>query len=354
MQMPKGDDLDQLRARHRSWMEQQRRGALAGAAKRIERFSDFARSRGVDMSTVAFDWAQAVGVVACGKGIVRSLLGPTRRDRDGLAFFDDLAAALPASTAGCFVGPEFIVMADSCFRRGMHPQLNWAPRFTEIFWELEGVGARSIAIDEDRVRVDVDGPELMELDTWYGPGFNQDIATIPAVVTKLRPPPEAGPRFTEFFFANAHCLDVKWSESGGIKSFQALELKAERARVEREGTLWHPARYLHAEFDLQAKIFRHLDGAIQFLSDQEWGIRSGSDFNLARKSLDHVKPRSRKLFKINGRVQPAVFVELCCQFLHANPLASEYFAGEWPEHVRDAVARLRAGQLRMDEAPDAE
>ena len=66
------------------------------------------------------------------------------------------------------------------------------------------------------------------------------------------------------FFADAYCLDIKWSESDGIKSFQALEMKVESIQIKIEGKHYFPSRYLHAEFDLAANCFDTLTARFSF------------------------------------------------------------------------------------------
>jgi hypothetical protein len=351
--MSSSAELDLMLASHRSRLAEEARLELSNAAHDIKRFTAYAASRGVTLGADSFEYLPTIGIVATAPGLSRRLLGPMRTERDGLLAFGDIAARLPPSKlqAGYFLGPEYMLMADSCFRRGMYPADNWAPRFIEIFWESNFSGAEKyIGIDEDRVRVDVDGPAYFERDTWYGAPFKEDIRLITPGTVKLRPPIGVGPRFVDFFFAQAYCWDIKWTEANGIKTFQALELKTESVQLDLEGIVHFPARYMHAEFDVSANSFRHFDGAIQLFRETEYFQRRDSDFNVIKKTLDHVKARSRKVFKLNGQIKTEDWVELCCHFLPANPLTFEYFTGAYPSHVSDAVARARSGALRLDDA----
>ena len=195
----------------------------------------------------------------------------------------------------------------------MHKNANFAPRFIEVFWNFRGAGVlKYLAIDEDRVRLDIDGSIYVELDTWFGARFNKDIAIIPSGLVKLRPPLDLSPIRVEFFFASAYCLDIRWDQEGSIKTFQALELKAENVTVEVNGEQFHPARYLHAEYDTTTRTFRHFDGAVQLYKSDEYLVRRDSDFNYNLKSVAQIKARSKKLFKLNGALQVDEWVELCC------------------------------------------
>lgn len=337
-------EYDEMLARYLAEMEEQSRERLAEASDLITKFAALAASKGVTLGAESFEYIQTTGIVAKAPGIARALLGPIKTERDGLLSFNEIASRLHPSphNEGCFAGPDFILMAHPCYRRGMHPVNNWAPRFIELFWQLDGPGIEKyIALEEDRVRIDVDGLGYFEADTWYGAPFDEDIRNIKPGVAKLRPPLDLESRHVSFFFADAYCLDIKWSESDGIKSFQALEMKTEDIRMEVEGQHYFPARYLHAEFDLKANCFRHFDGAIQLFTEEEYFQRRDSDFNMTMKNPTHVKARSNKVFKINGPLKTENWAEFCCHFYAANPLTFEYFNGEYPKHITETLARIK-------------
>ena len=335
---------EEMMARYFEDMEKLSRERLAAASDLIVKFTALAASKGVILSAESFEYIQTTGIVAKAQGIARALLGPIRIERDGLLPFKEIASRFPPSThyEGSFSGPDFILMAHPCYRRRMHPANNWAPRFIDLFWRFDGPGIEKyIAIDEDRVRIDVDGLGYFEADTWYGAPFDEDIRNIKSGIAKLRPPLDLEPRNVSIFFASAYCLDIKWSESDGIKSFQALEMKTEDIRIKVGEQYYFPARYLHAEFDLEANCFRHFDGAIQLFTEEEYFHRRDSDFNMTMKNSAHIKARSSKVFKINGPLETASWVEFCSHFYTANPLTFEYFSGEYPKHVTEFLKKIR-------------
>lgn len=337
-------EYDEMMARHFAAVEEESRARLAEAADLIARFTALAASKRVILGAESFEYIQTTGIVAKAPGIARILLGPARTERDGLLSFNEIANRLPPSPhyEGCFAGPDFILMAHPCYRRGMHPVNNWAPRFIDLFWQFDGPGIEKfIALDEDRVRIDVDGLGYFEGDTWYGAPFDEDIRRVKSGIVKLRPPLDLESRYVSFLFADAYCLDIKWSESDGIKSFQALEMKTEDIRIEVGGRQYFPARYLHAEFDLSANCFRHFDGAIQLFTEEEYFQRRDSDFNMTIKNPAHIKARSSKVFKINGPLNTESWVEFCCHFYTANPLTFEYFSGGYPKHVTEILEKVR-------------
>ncbi len=336
---------DEMMARYFAERDRWSRDQLDKASGLIAGFTTLAASKGVNLRPESFEYIQTTGIVAKAPGIARALLGPIETERDKLLSFSEISSRLPPSPhdEGCFAGPDFILMAHPCYRRGMHPVNNWAPRFIDIFWKYDEPGIKKyIALDEDRVRIDVDRGGYVELDTWYGAPFDQDVRKIKSGITKLRPPLHLEPRRISSLFASAYCLDVKWSESNGIKSFQSLEVKGEDVRIELGGQHYFPARYLHAEFDLSTNSFRHFDGAIQLFTEEEYFKRRDSDFNMTMKDPSHIKARSNKVFKINGPLKVEHWVEFCCHFYAANPLIFEYFCGKYPEHVIETLEIIRA------------
>lgn len=346
--MSSNDEIELLMKRYREDKAKYARAELDKSQELIKHFIDIAASKGVVLNSDAFSYVETIGIVAAAPGLAKKLLGITSSERDGLYSYDDITQQFPSKPFknGYFVGEDYLLMAHPCYRRGMNPEANWAPRFVELFWHLNLSEIKKfIAIDENRVRVDVDGPTYMEEDTWYGAPFNKDISKIENGTIKLRPPLEFDPHWIDFFFAQSYCLDIKWSEAKQVKTFQALEMKVDSFQAQIDNQIYYPARYLHAEFDLTTNAFRHFDGAIQYFTKEEYFRRRDSDFNITFKDPEHIKARSTKVFKINGTFTIDLWVELCCHFFAANPLTIEYFTGAYPTNIRDLVDKLRASSV---------
>jgi hypothetical protein len=338
---------DDMLADYRREQRARRDRELASNQVLIAAFRSFALSKGISLTIDNFDYVMKVGIIAVAPDLIHRLISPLSRDRDGLYPFADLINnfRLDRFQRGYLFQPNFAAMANPCFRRVLYKGNHFAPRFIELFWEFDnGNSSRYLALDDDRVRIDVDGPVCMERDTWFGAPFDKNVASIPASIAKLRPPATAE-RINSTFFADAYCLDIKWTDGKYVKSFQALELKSETVTIEHQGRTYHPARYVHAEFDISEGSFRHFDGAIQYLSEEEYRQRRDSDFNHNAKSRSHLKAHSRKLFKINGKIEVNEWSELFCQFLAGNPLAVEYISGCYPRHIDDALATIQTKRI---------
>jgi len=225
----------------------------------------------------------------------------------------------------------------------MYEENNWAPRFIDLFWGLDEENAVDsyISLDLNRVRINVDESRFVEFDTWFGAPFNKDISNISDGTAKLRPSMDIEKRFIESLFNNAYSLDVFWNTKGAIKSFQSLEFKDESVTIQKNGELYHPVRYLHAEYDLSKGVFRHFDGAVHFYTTKDYLERRDSDFRHNEKNSNKIKACSQKAFKFNGSLTTEMWKEFSSQFFTGNPLIYEYFAGQYPDYLIEHLELIR-------------
>lgn len=326
--------------------------ALADKADLIGRFSVFANSVGIDAADIRYSYCPPIGIVANSAGILSRLLPDITKDKDGLYSISELLKRLTYKDpmAGHLFAENFVVLFSSYFRRGYGEINNWAPRFLDAYWPLTANANNScyILLDENRVRIDVDGMGYKEEDTWYGPRFNDNIEDISDGNTKLSIPQDIPAGLSRILFSDVQSWDISWSTKKGLKTFQAMEFKADTVTVKLGSDVYYPVRYLHSEYDLGQKENRHIDGAIQFLTKEQYNLRKQSDFNVLFKTKGYDKPRYLKLFKINGATSKSDWIELVSQFFQANPLVHEYFTGSMPEHIVDIINKLRAvGQLSL-------
>lgn len=264
-------------------------------------------------------------------------------DKDGVFSFKELLKHFSfGNREGHLYSEQFVVIAHPHFRRAYHGLNNFYPRFIELFFPY----ARNrddcyIALDPDRVRIDVEHYAYAEMDTWFGPRFSDAVENISCGIGKLRPSGDLDAQFLNGFFSDAYALDYKWSEKDGIRSFQALELKTDRVQVQVGDEWLYPARYVHAEYDLHKRAFRHFDGSVQYFDEPTYLARRDADFNFNLKGPRQIKAPSTKLFKINGSTSVASWVELTSHFFSANPLIIEYFTGSYPGYVVEGIDRWR-------------
>ncbi len=265
-------------------------------------------------------------------------------DKDGLYDLAQLRALFKPATfpgTGLMVVNDFMIMAHPFFRRGMHLGANWESRFIEMFWRIDIPTARIfVALDLNRVRLDLKGIGYLELDTWHGAKFSQDIPTIKDGIGQWRPPGDVD-SLLDLIFGSAYSLNTKWSTKGRLKTFQAEAYLQDDILFEWEGDIWHPVRYIHSQYDLENNQFIHLDGAIHFYQPTDYKIMREKDLDYNFKHAEQIKAPAVKLFKIDDHIPLEVWMELTSQFFAHNPLIFEYFEGKYPEQIQDIINAIR-------------
>ena len=285
---------------------------------------------GIDVDQAHVSYIRTIGVCLNYPDIARLVCPELERDDEDLVSASSIRRELKISAfdPGYHFKDDFGVMMHPYFRRGYHPKSNYAPRFVEEFWMLQNADiSSSIAIDDNRLKIYTDGSSYMERDTWYGAKFEKDIGQVDNGLVKMRPSPYLLPLDIDFYFHGNQSLDIKWSQKGSIKTFQAEEFKTEIATVLIGGEPYFPARYIHAEYDLERGCFRHFDGAIHLYDFDEYVQRLDSDFNYNAKSPKKIKADAVKVFRMDGAIPHHTWSDFCSHFLTGNPLMHEYFNG---------------------------
>lgn len=329
-------DRKQLIANQLKYLAEEKASELSKHKDLIAAFIEFCKEYDIDLKTTNFDYHQGLGILCNSKDIALKINPSIELDKEGLVNFDKLINSFEKKPfyEGSLYGENYILFASSYFRRGFAKHNNFAPRFIDHFWRQNFQDNEvSIALDLDRVRIDIDGPVLIEEDTWYGGKFTEDISKVKDGVTNLRPPQYLNEFELDFIFASAFALDIYWYSYENIKVFQALEFKQPNITIKIQGDSYFPVRYVHAEYDLDKGVFRHFDGAIQFYSEAEYYKRRANNFNNKTKGEYQVKSMSIKLFKINKDFSVDDWIKFTSHFFAKNPLILEYFEGKEPDHL---------------------
>jgi len=317
---------------------------LTKNAALIQSFIDYCDNKQIKLTTDNFDYVQTIGIVAKYPNIVHLLNDKISKDKEEELIevsVLDKEFKKERFASGYYYSDKYMVMAHPYFRRGHYEDNNFAPRFIDIFWgyNIDNI-QKYIAIDSDRVRINVDNRMYMEFDTWYGAKFKNTISDIEDGIVKFRPPLQLESFYTDFLFGGTYSLDIKWASKDGIKIFQAEEFKTEDRKIGKNGNEYYPVKYLHAEFDTNTGTFRHFDGAIHFYTEEEYYQRRDSDFNYNSKNRSQLKTLSQKLFKVNGQVTIDDWIELTSHYLTGNPLVFEYFEGKLPERITEMINKM--------------
>ncbi|MCY9877333.1 hypothetical protein OTK59_12280 [Vibrio natriegens] len=275
-------------------------------------------------------------------GIIEKLLKDSElhQDKDGLYLISDLIKHTRITAEeGYFFCKNIAISVHQAYRLSESPLNPFKSQFLEKFWGLEHNGLDTyLALDMDRARVNIQGYKSSVKDWWFGVNFDQDIAKIKDASSKLAPPSDIE---CAILFDDVVSLDTQWTTKGSIKTFQALEFKSKRVTVSIDGVEKYPARYIHAEYDLDKSAITHCDGAIQYFTEDEYESRVHAGFNHDKKSDQQVKGAYQKIFKVNGCLDTAIWVELVSNFFGGDPLIIEYLTGELPMKTQIAIENMR-------------
>ncbi len=340
------DDTQEILRRYHQHQIEEEKEMLLENAELITSFKQMFSEKGITFNDNNFNYVDAIGVVASYPNIVEHLCTGFSKDKEGLIEFKLLNELyenrLPAK--GFLYAPNFMLMANPYFRRGFHPNANFAPRFIDLFWKYRNPDVSTlISLDYDRVRINVDNIMYFEEDTWYGAQFNKEIKTITDGIVKLRPPLDIDSNLLDLFFDDTYSLHIKWKteRDRGKKIFEAEEFKTEKITVMMDGKEYHPSRYVHSEFDLGSGCFEHFDGAIHFYTKEEYELIRDSDSNYNSKNNFQIKGGTLKLFKMTGIININTWIEFTSHFFSGNPLIFEYFEGKYPDNIADMIVALR-------------
>ncbi len=340
------DEWKELEATHERHILEEEQNQLSEHQSLINAFKGFSKQSSLILSDEDFRYIERIGIVACAPNILSVLNSKIRKNKEGLVPFGTLNQHLTRKerSSGFLYSDNYTVMAHPYFRRSFFGENSFAPRFVELFWEYSNPDVDSyVSLDFDRVRIDINGPDYLEKDTWYGASFSQDIGKISDGVVKLRPPfiSSIKESLVNSLFSEAYSLDIKWdTDQHGIRTFQAEEFKTDSVTVRIDDMEYHPVRYIHAEFDVDTNYFRHFDGALHLYLKNEYFLRRDSNSNYNTKHSTHIKPKSVKLFKMNGKVDIDTWTKYTSQFMPNNPLVIEYFEGKSPDHITEMIDKL--------------
>jgi hypothetical protein len=269
---------------------------LESHSKTIENFISLCSDIGLKLTNENFSYIQTIGIVANYPNLLFHLKPELEKVDEELIECKSLEKHFVKKifNSGMLYSDKFIAMAHPYFRRSLSEFANYAPRFIDLFWQFKDENVKTyIALDANRVRINVDDSAYLELDTWYGASFKEQIENIPNGVIKIRPPAHLDESNISFFFNEAYSFDIKWTEKDKIKTFQA-----------------------------------------------EYFQRRDSDLNFNEKIGTHLKAKTYKLFKMNENVSIDTWITYTSHFCTGNPLVFEYFEGKYPDHIQEILNKI--------------
>ena len=334
------ESLSEIKKRYFETLREEKETQLKKHSKTIEDFISLCSAKGLVLTSENFSYIQTIGIVANYPNLLFSLKPELKKVDEELIECKLLNEHFEKRifNSGMLYSAKFIAMAHPYFRRNLNEFAGFAPRFIDLFWKFKDESIKTyIALDANRVRINVNDLAYQERDTWYGASFDGQIEKIPNGVIKIRPPVEIDETDISLFFNEAYSLDIKWNERNNIKIFQAEEFKTDKVTLEINGMRYYPVRYIHAEYDLKNKNFRHFDGAIHFYQKDEYYLRRDSDMNFNEKLGTHLKAKTYKLFKMNENISVDSWITFTSHFCAGNPLIFKYFEGKYPNHIQEIL-----------------
>jgi hypothetical protein len=215
----------------------------------------------------------------------------------------------------------------------------YTPSIIDVIWDIGSDKDFSIAIDLNKVRINIDEGFDRPVAGW-GAKYKRNIDKIDNDPSHYYHEESYSEKILDLCFSNANSLDIKWETRGDIKTFQAEELKIKDFQINYKNSTFYPARYYHSTYLLKEKYFNHLDGAVHLYNEEEYLKRSEKSLNFNINSIKQIKPTSKKLFKINGRVELHEWENLTSKFYAGNPYIIEYFEGDFPESIKKLIEML--------------
>ncbi|MBX3050636.1 MAG: hypothetical protein KF753_04120 [Caldilineaceae bacterium] len=230
------------------------------------------------------------------------------KDDDGLIQLNELTPIGP----GVFKIDEFAVFAHSFFRRSLSKvnSLNspFLKRLQDIKNDLISV---KIALDPDMIGLASTYQEYEELQYWWGPKFDDNLASIPAGVTHYEAD-EAGR-----VFSGISSTQFWWQSRDDMHIFEAEELRDTPSIAIDEGKFG--CRYVHSIVQESSKNVTHFDGAVRVYQTEKMIERLNVDIAHSGRHTEYTK-----LWRIDGMIPIPLWKELLCDYFRDNRLVGEY------------------------------
>ena len=241
-----------------------------------------------------------------------SLFALVEADKDGLVPLSQLTPVGP----GVYQIGELLVFAHPFFRRSLSRFNSLNQPFLERLQRLntEGVPAK-VALDSDLVGLASTYAPHMEFEYWWGPKFDDDLASIETGSTRH----EASD--IDRLFYGISRTEFWWHSRKGFHSLEAEELCD--APVKTEQVEGYFCRYVHSMIDESNGQVTHFDGAVRGYSEEAMIHRLDADIKGAGRGTDYTK-----LWRLDSPITVAQWKGLFSDYYRDNRLVGEYLGAE--------------------------
>lgn len=254
-------------------------------------------------------------------------------DDDGLI---PVSALTPLGPGVYRVG-KLVLFAHHFFRRN---QFRFNVSNDELLSQLHqmSVNGRSIRIALDPDMVGLASSYVgsrKELAYWWGPYFNDNLASMPSGVTCY------AASDSEQFCHGISGTQFRWGSRNSEHIFEAEELRNRPSAPERDCT--YRCRYVHSIVDEKSGLVRHFDGAIRAYSEEEMSKRLDQKLDTAGRHTVYTK-----LWRFDGELDVASWKRLLSNYFKDNFTVGEYLGSEL-EDPRISSQILESGEQQSEQ-----
>ncbi|KER70057.1 hypothetical protein HR51_21825 [Burkholderia cepacia] len=239
------------------------------------------------------------------------------------------------------------LFAHRFFRRAQSQVNNLNDRFLSKLFDL-------VQFDDLEVKVALDPNSIglpdtyltpIELNFWWGPGFNNDLTKIQNGVTLHK----ADERTQ--LFSGVEAMEFWWHRQDDIQTLEAEELLCRETHGSRFDVTsnkgeTYGCRYVHSMIDANTEKPYHLDGSVREYDDESYIARLDAKISEAGKNSRYVK-----LWRIDGPLEIAKWKDLICHFYRDNHLAGEYLNAEVGELEKGPIVTHDADEQGVSFSP---
>lgn len=220
---------------------------------------------------------------------------------------------------GVYQKGQFLLFAHQYFRRNMCVANTINDAFFETFENLRTRERLEIKVAIDMDIIGLAGTESLEVEYqyWWGPKFNNDLASIPEGVTCYRN------EHYDNLLSNIIDTQFYWHTQDDISTFECEEI-CDKENVMIDNVHYFGCRYVHSMVNQSTEMPYHLDGAIRLYTDEQILKRmdSGTDISKYGKNSLYTK-----LWRIDSDLDVSTWKELVTHYFRDNQLIGEYFGG---------------------------
>lgn len=246
-------------------------------------------------------------------------------DKDGLTDYKILCQRMKQVQPGVFLDNKhnLLIFAHRFFRRSLSHRNKFNEYFLSSFDKTVVESPHLVPrlrLDPDLIGHPDTATNLLELEYWWGPHFNDDISSIPNGVTEHK----ASDRTR--YFEGIDRTQIWWKSpetrlnsnvEDRYRTFEIEELIENLSGGLPDEN--YGCRYAHAEYSIGTSAITHFDGAIRAYPQDEYLERIDLAIDQAGKHSDYTK-----LFRFDGFMTVDLWKRLLSDYFKGNPLIPEY------------------------------